>query len=192
MEIFAAVTSRIDSTWFEFVRYSNLFKKQQTQSDFFQYFDPRFWLKSKSTPWAKFSRQRLTQNLQKKSLLKWEVGLWRFELDYFLKPFLAVFRRWPTDETTRVIPALWTEVSRFSAGGFKFIADHPFVFLHCQLRICASENPNSRCARECLKGSRKKRDVNNEDKLYRLAQGPLTFDDDVEETKGNQKTVKGK
>ena len=38
---------------------------------------------------------------------------------------------------------------------------------------------------------KKKRDVNNEDKLYRLTQGPLIFDDDVEETKGNQKTVKG-
>ncbi|PFX22021.1 hypothetical protein AWC38_SpisGene13467 [Stylophora pistillata] len=37
---------------------------------------------------------------------------------------------------------------------------------------------------------KKKRDVNNEDKLYRLTQGPLIFDDDVEETKGNQKTVK--
>ncbi|RMX56740.1 hypothetical protein pdam_00021207 [Pocillopora damicornis] len=94
------------------------------------------------------------------------------------------------DKTTKFVPTPKTEESRFSIEGFKFIADHPFVFLHCQMRICDSDDLNSRCSQGCLKGSREKRDANNEDKLYSLVQGPLTIDDDVEETKANQKTVK--
>lgn len=60
------------------------------------------------------------------------------------------------------------------------------------MRICDSDDLNSRCSQGCLKGSREKRDANNKDKLYYMVQGPLTIDDDLEETKANQKTVKGK
>ena len=103
-----------------------------------------------------------------------------------------VFCRCCVDKTTKFVSTPKTEESRFSIEGFKFIADHPFVFLHCQMRICDSDDLHSRCSQGCLKGSREKRDANNEDKLYSLVQGPLTIDDDVEETKANQKTVKGK
>ena len=74
-------------------------------------------------------------------------------------------------------------VSRFMTEGFKFIADHPFVFVHCHIRICDAGNSNSRCAQGCVEELRKRRDVSSEDKLYPLAQGPLTISTDTTERK---------
>ena len=81
-------------------------------------------------------------------------------------------------------------VDRFSTEAFKFIADHPFVFVHCQIRICDASNSGSRCAQECIKEGRLRRDVSDEDKLYPLAQGPLTIASDAAEMKSRKRSNK--
>ena len=83
---------------------------------------------------------------------------------------------------TIVIPSTAVGISRFTTEGFKFTADHPFVFIHCHIRICDAGNPNSRCAQGCIKKPRKRRDVSSDDKLYPLVQGPLMMiDGDVKD-----------
>ena len=97
------------------------------------------------------------------------------------------------DETTIILKSPKVGVSRFKTEGFKFIADHPFVFVHCQIRICDAENLKSRCTQGCVKGFRKRRDVRIDDTLYPLAQGPLTLDSDGTEMVAPRKsTVSGK
>ena len=77
--------------------------------------------------------------------------------------------------------------------GFKFIADHPFVFVRCHIRICDTGNPKSRCAQGCVRELRKRRDVSSDDKLYRLAQGPLTISSNTKEmTTDRETTLDGK
>ena len=71
-----------------------------------------------------------------------------------------------------------------------FIADHPFVFVHCQVRICDPRNPGSRCAQGCIKEATLRRDVSDEDKLYPLAQGPLTIASDATEVKSRKRSNK--
>ncbi|XP_078375733.1 ZP domain-containing protein-like [Oculina patagonica] len=97
----------------------------------------------------------------------------------------------PVDETTSVIPSTRIGISRFTTEGFKFIADHPFVFVHCHIRICDAGNPISRCAQGCVKVTRKRRDVSSDDRLYPLAQGPLTIDDDAKEMDVEFNNVQG-
>ena len=96
----------------------------------------------------------------------------------------------PVDETTITIQSQKVGVDRFSTEAFKFIADHPFVFVHCQIRICDARNPGSRCAQGCIKEGRLRRDVSDEDKLYPLAQGPLTFASDATEMKSRKRSNK--
>ena len=78
-------------------------------------------------------------------------------------------------------------MSRFTTEGFKFIADHPFVFVHCKMMICDAEDTKSRCAQGCVKESRKRRDISSEDKMYPLAQGPFTLTSDAAEMKSKSK-----
>ena len=60
---------------------------------------------------------------------------------------------------------------------FKFIGEHPFVFVHCHIRVCNHSDPESKCVRICE--DRRKRDVNvvpeSVDDVYPLAQGPITL-----------------
>ncbi|KAJ7375892.1 hypothetical protein OS493_038213 [Desmophyllum pertusum] len=88
------------------------------------------------------------------------------------------------------VPSTKGGVFRFTLEGFKFIAEHPFVFVHCHIRVCDARNPKSRCAEGCIKGTRKRRDVSSDDKLYPLAQGPLTIDTDVNEL-NEKSTLRG-
>ena len=87
--------------------------------------------------------------------------------------------RCPVDDTTILLKSPKVGVVRFETEAFKFIADHPFVFIHCHIRICDAGNPNSRCAEGCVEGSRKRRDVSSDDKVYPLAQGPLRISSDA-------------
>ena len=96
----------------------------------------------------------------------------------------------PVDKTTITIQSQKVGVDRFSTEAFKFIADHPFVFVHCQIRICDASNPGSRCAQGCIKEGRLRRDVSDEDKLYPLAQGPLTIASDAAEMKSRKRSNK--
>ena len=105
-----------------------------------------------------------------------------FAFKHNLKTSFENFRC-PIDETTFIMESSKVGVSRFMTEGFKFIADHPFVFVHCHIRICDAGNSNSRCAQGCVEELRKRRDVSSEDKLYPLAQGPLTISSDTTERK---------
>ena len=84
------------------------------------------------------------------------------------------------DETTNIMKSS-VGTFRFTTESFKFIAKHPFLFVHCQIRVCDSTDPKSRCAQGCLRGDRRRRDVTTDDKIYSLAQGPLTFYADEED-----------
>ena len=50
-------------------------------------------------------------------------------------------------------------VQRFSIRAFKFLADHPVVYLHCQVMACHKKTVGSRCSRGCQRFIRKKRDL---------------------------------
>ena len=64
---------------------------------------------------------------------------------------------------------------RFSLEAFKFLADHPFVFVHFHVIVCNATNPASQCAKKCPSSSRGKRVVSDHviDDVYSLAQGPI-------------------
>lgn len=63
---------------------------------------------------------------------------------------------------------------RFSLEAFKFIADHPFAFVHCDVIVCNSSDPDSKCAKRCLQGGRGRREMGDHlGNVYSLAQGPL-------------------
>ena len=69
-------------------------------------------------------------------------------------------------------------VQRFSLEAFKFIADHPFVFVHCHVIVCNATNPDSQCAKKCPSGrppnGLARRAVNDPvTVVYSLVQGPL-------------------
>lgn len=80
------------------------------------------------------------------------------------------------DETLEYHPAN-ERSERFSLESFKFIGEHPFVFVHCHIRVCNHSDPESKCVRICE--DRRKRDVNvvpeSVDEVYPLAQGPITL-----------------
>ena len=42
---------------------------------------------------------------------------------------------------------------RFSFEVFKFLGDHDYVFIHCRVHVCDANDPNSRCAKGCMKGN---------------------------------------
>ena len=63
---------------------------------------------------------------------------------------------------------------RFSLEAFKFIADHPFVFVHCHVVVCNATDPSSQCAKNCPSSGRVRREVTGHTNgIFSLVQGPL-------------------
>lgn len=64
---------------------------------------------------------------------------------------------------------------RFSLEAFKFIADHPFVFVHCHVIVCNATDSSSKCGKKCSPSGRGRREVSSHmtDGVYMLAQGPI-------------------
>jgi len=81
----------------------------------------------------------------------------------------------PNDVTLKYHSAPSVSVQRFSLEAFKFIANHPFVFVHCHVIVCNATNPSSKCNQKCPSSGRGRREVNDHvtDDVYSLAQGPL-------------------
>jgi len=81
----------------------------------------------------------------------------------------------PNDVTVKYHDAPSASAQRFSLEAFEFIADHPFVFVHCHVVVCNASDPSSKCARSCSPSDRQRREVNDHmtDDVYSLAQGPL-------------------
>ena len=76
-------------------------------------------------------------------------------------------------------------LQRFSLEAFKFIAYHPFVFVHCHVTVCNATDSGSQCAKECSSTGRRKRAVGDHvhDDVYSLAQGPLLLSGSKREEK---------
>ena len=91
------------------------------------------------------------------------------------------------------IPTVEERIQRYTLEAFSFVGDHPFVYLHCKVKICNATDPNSRCAQGCLHDRRKRSLYSEEtnDEEYNLDQGPFMLqEEDIHE--GNlQETVDG-
>ena len=82
--------------------------------------------------------------------------------------------RCPTDGTVKYHSSPSVSAQRFSLEAFKFIADHPLVFLHCEVIVCNAANPGSQCAKKCPSGGLKRRAVaDHATEVYSLTQGPI-------------------
>ena len=81
------------------------------------------------------------------------------------------------------IPTVEERIQRYSLEAFSFVGDHPFVYLHCKVKICNATDPNSRCAQGCLHDRRKRSLYSEEtnDEEYNLAQGPFILQEDINE-----------
>ncbi|KAK3699747.1 hypothetical protein QZH41_015593, partial [Actinostola sp. cb2023] len=83
----------------------------------------------------------------------------------------------------------------FTIKAFRFIADHPVVYLHCLLMVCHSSSNSSKCATGCIDKIRAKREIardralGRESSLYHLASGPLTLKKTNEDTKPSDKSL---
>ncbi|KAL9968062.1 hypothetical protein ACROYT_G026388 [Oculina patagonica] len=80
----------------------------------------------------------------------------------------------PNDVTVNYHSAPSVSAQRFSLEAFKFIADHPFVFVHCHVIVCNATDPDSQCAKKCPSSGRGRRAVSDHvTDVYSLVQGPL-------------------
>jgi len=93
--------------------------------------------------------------------------VWRLIYDF-------KFIRCPRDNTVKYHTAPSVSAQRFSLEAFKFIANHPFVFIHCHVIVCKGTDPGSKCSKECPSSGRGRRGVSDHmSGVYSLSQGPL-------------------
>ncbi len=68
-------------------------------------------------------------------------------------------------------------MQRFSMRAFRFLSEHRFVYLHCDLVVCHSYDSNSTCARSTSCSRRYRRDVDqlsdDGSSMYPLSFGPI-------------------
>ncbi len=82
--------------------------------------------------------------------------------------------RCPSDLTVEYHSAPSVSAQRFSLEAFRFIADYPFVFVHCHVTVCNATDPDSQCVMNCPSSGLARRSVNDEvNDMYSLVQGPL-------------------
>ncbi|XP_066029404.1 ZP domain-containing protein [Pocillopora verrucosa] len=80
----------------------------------------------------------------------------------------------PNDVTVQYHSAPSVSAQRFSLEAFKFIAGHPFVFVHCHVTVCNATDPDSQCVQKCPSSGRGKRAAGGQmTDTYFLAEGPL-------------------
>ena len=98
---------------------------------------------------------------------------WKVFFCLFVCLFVCLFRC-SNDVTVKYLSAPSFNVQRFSLEAFKFIADHPFVFVHCHVIVCNATDPGSKCAKSCSSSGRGRREVAaHTNDVYSLVQGPL-------------------
>ena len=74
-----------------------------------------------------------------------------------------------------------SSVQRFSIQAFRFLTQHRFVYIHCDLVVCNRNYLNSTCARGNICPRRYRRDVNkmsssdDSSRMYALSFGPLMY-----------------
>ncbi|XP_078343446.1 ZP domain-containing protein-like [Oculina patagonica] len=80
----------------------------------------------------------------------------------------------PSDVTVKYHLAPSVSAQRFSLEAFRFISDHPFVFVHCHVIVCNATDPDSQCAKNCPSRDPVRRSVDDHvTDVYSLVQGPL-------------------
>lgn len=80
----------------------------------------------------------------------------------------------PNDNTAKYHAAPSVSAQRFSLEAFKFIADHPFVFVHCHVIVCNGTDLGSKCSKKCSSNGRGRREVSDDmPDVYSLSQGLL-------------------
>ena len=92
--------------------------------------------------------------------------------------------RCAVDDTVEFKPTDDERIQHFKLESFSFVGDHPFVYMHCKVKICNATDPNSRCAQGCLHDRRKRSLYSQEsdDEEYNLAQGPFMLkEEDINE-----------
>ena len=91
------------------------------------------------------------------------------------------------------IPTVDERIERFKLEAFSFVGDHPFVYMHCKVKVCNATDPNSRCAQGCLHDRRKRSLYSEEsnDEEYNLAQGPFMLQEQDINEANLQETVDG-
>ena len=91
------------------------------------------------------------------------------------------------------IPTVDERIERFKLESFSFVGDHPFVYMHCKVKICNATDPNSRCAQGCLHDRRKRSLYSEEsnDEEYFLAQGPFMLSEEENDEAEALETLTG-
>ncbi|XP_054838251.1 CUB and zona pellucida-like domain-containing protein 1 [Eublepharis macularius] len=79
------------------------------------------------------------------------------------------------DNTYVAYPVL-EHYGRFRFSSFKFLRSHPTVYLHCEVLICDSNDPNSRCTNGCI--TRQKREISSYKWKGEAMVGPLRLKSD--------------
>ncbi|KAL9968063.1 hypothetical protein ACROYT_G026389 [Oculina patagonica] len=80
----------------------------------------------------------------------------------------------PSDLTVEYYSAPSVSAQRFSLEAFRFIADYPFVFVHCHVTVCNATDPDSECVMNCPSSGLARRSVDDHvNDVYSLVQGPL-------------------
>ncbi|XP_078377858.1 ZP domain-containing protein-like, partial [Oculina patagonica] len=85
-----------------------------------------------------------------------------------------ITKRCPSDLTVEYHSAPSVSAQRFSLEAFRFISDHPFVFVHCHVIVCNATDPDSQCVKNCQSSGLARRSVDDHvNDVYSLVQGPL-------------------
>ena len=74
------------------------------------------------------------------------------------KTISGIHTRCPSDLIVKYHSAPTVSAHRFSLEAFKFIADHPFVFVHCHVIVCNATDPTSKCGKKCSPSGRGRRE----------------------------------
>ena len=109
------------------------------------------------------------------------LGGFRFRLINIIEPTVSYFCvshfSCDRDETIRHYTYGISPVQRFSMQAFRFLSEHRFVYLHCDLVVCHRYDYNSTCAQStsCSKRYRRGVDERSHDVsgMYPLSFGPV-------------------
>ena len=99
------------------------------------------------------------------------------ELKTFFVTIFVIDFSCDKDETIRHYSYGLSRVQRFSMQAFRFISEHRFVYLHCDLVVCYIYDYNSTCSRSTSCPRRYRRDVDerlhDSSRVYSLSFGPV-------------------
>ncbi|XP_078610032.1 oncoprotein-induced transcript 3 protein-like isoform X2 [Branchiostoma floridae x Branchiostoma japonicum] len=80
----------------------------------------------------------------------------------------------PKDATFHSFSSPNPAVQRFGFQVFRFVDDQPVVYVHCEVVVCNTSDPTSRCAQGCINNARSKRALPMTGRHF-ISQGPLVY-----------------